>query len=251
MAILAAILTIASCATSSGLLLDLVQNAEGVDQPTEPAEPPEELEGLEIRTDPVGASVWINNRYRGTTPLVINELPSGTYRIRITRDGYHEQLAWLDYPGGPMRYQVTLAPVMGYVQIDVSPRVAEVTLDGRRVPHGISPVPVGSYDVAVSAFGYVQWNGRIEVWENVVSPVSVDLETSPFGILTPRLTRTVVNPDNPGLLGSVEVRFDVTGPGSGTASIFDQQGRSVHREDLPSFTSWSQRWTWRPPSELP
>jgi hypothetical protein len=251
MAILAAILTVASCATSSGILLDLVQNAEGVDESTEPPDPPEELEGLEIRTDPEGASVWINNRYQGTTPLVIDELPSGTYRVLITHDGYYEQLVWLDYPGGPMRFQVTLDPVMGYVQIDVSPRDADVTLDGRRVSHGISPVPIGSYDVVVSAFGYAQWNGRIEVWENVVSPISVDLEPSPFEILPPVLTRAVVNPENPGLLGSVELRFDVTGPGSGTATIFDPQGRSVHREDLPSFTSWSQRWTWRPPRELP
>ena len=93
-----------------------------------------------------------------------------------------------------MRYQVSLDPVMGYVQVDVSPRDAEVTLDGRRVSHGISPVPVGSYDVKVSAFGYVEWNGRVAVWENIVSPISVDLEPSPFEISSPVLTRAVVNP---------------------------------------------------------
>ena len=97
---------------------------------------------------------------------------------------------------------------------------SEVTLDGRRVPRGISPVPIGSYDVAVRAFGYSQWNGRIVVRENAVSSISVDLAPTPFAIRTPALTRAVVNPENPGLLGSVEVRFDVTGPGSGTATIF-------------------------------
>ena len=254
MAILAAILSAASCATSSGSLLDRVQHAEGADRPVEPpepADPPADLEGLEIRSNPEGASVWINNRFQGTTPLVVEDLPAGTYRLLLARDGYHEELVWLEYPGGPMRYLVTLDPIMGYVQIDVHPGDAEVTLDGRQVPHGISPVPVGSYDVRVSAFGYVEWNGRIEVWENSVTPISVVLDPSPFAILPPVLVRETVNPENPGLLGSVEARFDVTGPGTGAAAVFDWQGRSVHREDLPPFASWAQRWTWRPPRDLP
>ncbi len=251
MAILAAVLSAASCATSSGILLDVVKDAEGADQPAPPPEPPADLKGLEIRTEPEGASVWLNNRYQGTTPLVLEDLPAGTYRLLLTLEGYHDELAWLDYSGGPMRYRVTLDPVTGFVQVDVRPRDAEVTLDGRRVPPGITPVPVGSYDVTVRAFGYAEWSGRIEVWENNVATISVDLEPTPFEMAPPVLTRTVVNPENPGLLGSLEARFDVTGPGSATATVFDRQGRQVFREDLPAFTTWSQRWSWHPPSTLP
>jgi hypothetical protein len=251
MVILAAILSAVSCATSSGILLDRVLDAEGADQPTEPPEPPEGLTGLEIRSDPAGASVWINNRYQGTTPLVIEDLPAGTYRLLLQLEGYHEELDWLDYPGGPMRYHVSLDPVMGFVQVDVRPRDAEITLDGSRVPPGISPVAVGSYDVKVSAFGYSEWTGHIEVWENNVATISVDLEPTPFAIMPPVLTRAVVNPENPGLLGSLEARFDVSGPGTATATVFDRQGREVFRTDLPAFTTWSQRWTWHPTSTLP
>jgi hypothetical protein len=251
MVILAAILSAASCATSSGILLDRVLGAEGADQPAEPPDPPADLTGLEIRTEPAGASVWINNRYEGTTPLVIEDLPAGTYRLLLTLEGYHEKLAWIGYPGGPMRYQASLDPVLGFVQVEVRPRDAEVTLDSRRVTPGITPVAIGSYEVRVSAFGYVEWIGRIEVWENVVSTISVELEPTPFAIMPPVLTRPVVNPENPGLLGSLEARFDVTGPGSATAIIFDWEGRQVFRTDLPAFTTWSQRWTWHPTPTLP
>jgi hypothetical protein len=251
MVILAAILSAVSCASSSGMLLDSVQAAEGADQPTEPPEPPVGLTGLEIRTEPGGASVWINNRYQGTTPLVIEDLPAGSYRLLLTLEGYHEELAWLDYPGGPMRYRVSLDPVMGFVQVDVRPRDAGITLDGRTVPPGITAVAVGFYDVVVSAFGYAEWMGRIEIWENNVSTISVDLEPTPFSIMPPVLTRAFVNPENPGLLGRLEARFDVSGPGSATATIFDLQGRQVFREDLPPFTTWSQRWTWHPSASLP
>jgi hypothetical protein len=251
MVILAAILSAASCATSSGILLDVVQHSEGADQTTTPPEPPAELKGLEIRTDPEGASVWLNNRYEGTTPLVIEDLPAGTYRLLLKLEGYHEELAWLSYPGGPMRYQVSLDPVLGFVRVDVSPRDAEVTLDGRRVPPGITPVAIGSYDVRVRAFGYAEWVGRITVYENDVATVSVELEPTPFAIMPPVLTRSVVNPENPGLLGRLEVRFDVTGPGSAAAAIYDQDGGQVFRTDLPAFTTWSQRWAWHPTATLP
>lgn len=251
MAILAAILTAASCATSAGTLLSRVLDAEEADRKTPPPEPPDDLTGLEVRSDPSGAAVWINNRYEGTTPVVIEGLPAGTYRLLLRREGYQDELAWLDYPGGPMRYHVTLTPVMGFVQVDVFPRDAEVELDGRRVPRGITPVPVGSYEVVVRAFGFEPWYGRVEVWENIVSSVAVDLEPAPFSIHAPDLARDAVNPENPGLLGSVEARFAVSGPGRGAVSVLDGQRREVFREELPPFTTWSQRWEWHPPARLP
>jgi hypothetical protein len=247
-------LAMVSCATSSGTLLSQVLEAEGADEESPappPPPPPEDVEGLEIRTDPAGAEVWLNGRYQGTTPLVIGGLVKGTYRLRITRHGYHDTVVWLDYPGGDMTYAVTLDPILGFVQVDVTPRDADVTLDGRRVSRGITPLPVGTYTVKVSAFGYRTWNDRIAVWENVVTPVVVDLEPAEFSLSPLSIWRAVVNPENPGLLGTLEAQFEVTGPGEGTASVFDQHGTEVHRQVLPEFRTWSQRFRWRPTGAIP
>jgi hypothetical protein len=186
-AVLLAVLVIVSCATSSGTLVDRVLESEAADEddqgPTPP--PPEGVEGLAIHTDPDGAAVWLNNRYQGTTPLVIGGLAKGTYRLVITRKGYHDTVVWLDYPGGSMAYQIALDPILGFVQVDVHPSDAEVTLDEKRISQGVTPVPVGSYSVKAIAFGYVEWRGRITVWENVVTPIAIDLEPAPFAISTP------------------------------------------------------------------
>lgn len=250
-AMVLAVMVVTSCATSSGTLLDRVQDAEAADEKAPPPPPPDDVEGLEILTRPEGAAVWLNGRYQGTTPLVIEGLKRGTYRLLITRGGYRETLVWLDYPGGSMRYEISLEPIMGFVQVDASPFDAEVTLGNTRLPRGITPVPVGSYAVEVSAFGYLAWRGRIEVWESVVTPIVVDLEPALFALSRLSVARPVVNPENPGLLCSLEARFEVTAPGTGSVAVFDRAGRQVHRESLPEFRTWSQHWRWQPARAIP
>ncbi len=246
-----AVLAVVSCATSSGTLIDRVLEAEAADEEGPKPPPPEGVVGLEIRSDPSGASVWLNNRYQGTTPLVIGGLARGTYRLLLTHRGYHDTVVWLDYHGGSMAYQVALDPILGFVQVEVIPSNAEVTLDGKRVSRGITPVPVGSYSVKATAFGYNEWFDRIEVWENNVTLIAVDLEPAAFAISPPSIPRPAVNPENPGLLGNLEARFDVTGPGSASATVFDWLGQAVHQESLPEFRTWAQRFRWHPSDAIP
>jgi hypothetical protein len=246
-----AVLAVVSCATSSGTLVDRVHKAEAADEKETVITPPKGVEGLEVQTDPDGAEVWLNDRYQGTTPLVIGGLKKGTYRLLIARKGYHEIVVWLDYHGGSMSYQVVLDPILGFVQVDVIPSDASVTLDDKRISRGITPVPVGSYSVKVSAFGYTEWRGRIEVWENIVTPIEVELEPAVFAISPPSIARPVVNPENPGMLGNLETRFDVTGPGSASVTVFDWLGHQVHQDSLPEFRTWSQRWSWHPAAATP
>jgi len=150
-----------------------------------------------------------------------------------------------------MIYEISLVPILGYVDLAVTPDGAEVTLGDRRLRQGITAIPIGSYPVKASAFGYTDWRARIRVYENVVTPLNLDLTPAAFAVTTLSVARTVVNPRNPGLVGSLEARFDVTAPGSGTVAVFDRLGQEVHQETLPEFTTWSQRWSWRPPDEVP
>ena len=70
---------------------------------------------------------------------MIGGLKRGTYRLLITRKGYHDTVVWLDYRGGSMAYQVALDPILGFVQVDVIPFDAEVTLDEQEGFLGASP----------------------------------------------------------------------------------------------------------------
>jgi hypothetical protein len=44
--------------------------------------------GLSVESRPAGASVFVDNRLAGTTPLSIAELPAGEHSVRIELDGY-------------------------------------------------------------------------------------------------------------------------------------------------------------------
>jgi hypothetical protein len=56
--------------------------------------------------------------------------------------------------------------------------------------------------------------------------------------------REVVNPDNPGVLGSLEVSFSVSGPGTGEIAILDSDSRTVFSDSLPAFAAWDQSYRW-------
>lgn len=61
---------------------------------------------LTIRTDPPGATVWVNDQEIGRTPISHNITYSGTYKIRLAMDGkktktvmYAVKTPWYLWPG--------------------------------------------------------------------------------------------------------------------------------------------------------
>ena len=56
--------------------------------PSLPARSPEHRGTLIVTSQPVGASVYVNNRLAGRTPLVMKALPAGSRAVRLSLDGY-------------------------------------------------------------------------------------------------------------------------------------------------------------------
>ena len=61
---------------------------------------------LTIRTDPPGATVWVNDQEIGRTPISHNVTYSGTYKIRLAMEGkktktvmYAVKTPWYLWPG--------------------------------------------------------------------------------------------------------------------------------------------------------
>jgi len=46
--------------------------------------------GLAVESRPTGASVTVNGKPSGTTPLTLNDLPPGDYRVTMTMKGYRD-----------------------------------------------------------------------------------------------------------------------------------------------------------------
>jgi hypothetical protein len=65
--------------------------------------------GLSIATDPDSASVFVDGRPAGTTPLHLSDIAAGEHRIRIVKSGYLENARMVTVsPGAPHTLQVKL-----------------------------------------------------------------------------------------------------------------------------------------------
>ena len=112
----------------------------------------ETLAPLDVRVYPWGASVYVNGRPAGETPLS-TKIPYGHRAIRVERQGYVPFVDTVFAWGGtiPEDIEATMQPEAGWLRVRSNPLGAEVRLDNVRV--GATPldlrVPQGEYDVAV------------------------------------------------------------------------------------------------------
>lgn len=62
-----------------------------------------------LTSEPVGAEVFIDGRYRGTTPVRFYDVPAGKHELHIGRvKGYQEYVEQVDVPSGHWEKTVTL-----------------------------------------------------------------------------------------------------------------------------------------------
>ncbi len=200
---------------------------------------------LKIDSRPEKARVYLDNRYQGLTPLLIEDVEPGRHKLTLRKNGYYPESRWIEYAGGYAAYIITLRIVTGFLKVDVLPPDAELTVNGERLSAGyLHELPVGTYRVQVRAFGYVEQEMSVEIREREVTSLDLVLEKAEFTLDNLRANRRAFNPRNPGLLGTVGIRFQVTAYGSGRAVIVDEQAREVFRQSLSRFTTWQQSFNW-------
>jgi hypothetical protein len=70
------------------------------------------------------------------------------------------------------------------------------------------------------------------------------MQAAPFSMTGAELRRVRFNPANSGSLGTTEIAFNVSAPGTGRIVIENQAGETVFSRDLAVFTTWSQLTVW-------
>ncbi len=242
-------LLLASCATSKGATLGTVIAAQSQNNTVPPPQetqtpPPASLQGMEVDSNPDNAQVWIDGTYEGLTPVVISDIAVGMHRIVLHKDGYYESSAWIAYNAPATVYSVNLQQIVGFIQITTDPPGSVVTVGGQNVTQAVTTLPVGTYTVLVRAFGYTQHSEAAVVAANTLTSISITLSPAPFDVTAFGLPKSAINPENPGLLGTLDVNVSVTGPGSGTLQVTDAAGSTVFQQTLADFTTWDQSFSW-------
>jgi len=249
-----------SCSTTSGSLLEKAAERDEKDTASSSREPDEDEEdgsffdalnteeedtGLRIRSDPSGADVYLNNRYMGFTPLRIEDIDPGRYKITLKMDGYYSESKWITYSGEYESFYFDLEEITGFLKVVTFPSDAEIYYGSLWVPaERLHELPVGPRTIRVRAFGYEEQSLAVQIYERRVTELSVTLEEASFDISGLQSNRTVFNPRNSGLLGSARIRFRVSTYGRGRAVILDPQGRTVFSRDFDNFDTWHQGFEW-------
>jgi tetratricopeptide (TPR) repeat protein len=99
--------------------------------------------GVEVSSEPGGASVFVNGRLVGATPLVLRRLLPGAYSLRLEKQGLQPCNRRFSVGRETLVIRERLAPQpVGRLVVEVEPRGAEVLLDGELV--GLTPLKLNS-----------------------------------------------------------------------------------------------------------
>jgi len=239
----------AGCATSSGTIYEdtvAAESSKSTGAGDEQYSPENEKQGLEILSDPEDAAVYLNNDFAGTTPLMIEGISQGRYRVTIVKQGYYEHNNWINYYSDHLIYHADLEAITGFIMVNADQQNAEISVGDQHISSGNNiKIPIGRYQVMVRAFGYEDYSTAVQITEGALTSLSVKLEKAEFNLSPLALSRNAFNPANFGSLGKARISFDVTAPGSATVLIVEKAtGAEVGSFSLGPFTTWEQSFEW-------
>ncbi|MDD1691773.1 MAG: PEGA domain-containing protein [Methanoregula sp.] len=147
---------------------------------------------LVLNISPDNASVFIDDTYRGKTPLIIRRIDPGIYRVIISRPGYANLSA-------PVRvdFEKTtevsgeLTPLTGSLTVTTSPPGTRILLDTvarGETPISFSDIGVGNHTLTLVKEGYVTADHVVTVREDRTTQINISL--SPASRPIPDTLRT-------------------------------------------------------------
>jgi len=173
---------------------------------------------ISVTSDPSGANVYLDNAYKGITPLTLESVPNGNHVIVLRLDRYQESSRWIVVngnspsvfvtlvllptitptatsnvtPTGSSTVQPTTAPAgeSGSLSVTTSPSGARVYVDGELkgvTPATIPGLSAGKHTVLLSLAGYLDLNTTVMINAGKTSEYSTALtepaKTPGFGVI--------------------------------------------------------------------
>ncbi len=128
----------------------------------------EPLRGLLlVETDPPGAEVILADSYRGETPLLVSNLPLGTYRMRLQADGHFPRELTVHLDRRTPKHVSTELPVdAATLVVRSTPEGGTVRIDGssyEETPTRIERVRTGEVLVEISLDGYLPYQREMRL----------------------------------------------------------------------------------------
>lgn len=146
-------------------------------------------QGLNITSDPSGATVLLDGSAKGITPVVLHTISPGIHILELQYSGYNSWKSTVDVPETTIRdLQVSLVPdaatAPGRIRVTSDPGDSSLMIDGTytgMIPEGeclnLDAKPPGEYTLVISHTGYRPYITRVVVTPGNVSDVTATLVT--------------------------------------------------------------------------
>jgi hypothetical protein len=186
---------------------------------TSPVETPSGTGSVVVKSFPTGAMVYLDGTLKGTTPITIPGISSGTHQLAVTKSGYKDYSAGVTVHNGrktrvtvhmrtgpattPTILPTTTVPTTappeppqapsnnGTLSIKSIPMGAQVYLDGTlegTTPITITNVSSGTHQLEVTEPGYQDYSTKVMVWTGKTASISPRLRY--VSTITPTATTT-------------------------------------------------------------
>ncbi len=122
-----------------------------------------------IVTEPAGARVTIKGELKGVTPLILQDLPLGTYEAMLDKSGFEPKpVSWKVAGPRPVEVAVPMASNIGVLVVKSEPSRAAVYINDKLVGHTEyrTNLEEGAYNLKISSPGYAEINRNVIVTKN-------------------------------------------------------------------------------------
>ncbi|WP_094227363.1 PEGA domain-containing protein [Methanolobus psychrotolerans] len=135
---------------------------------------------VSISTDPRSASISIDGRYTGVSPLTLDALIPGSHTIALSMNGYRDVSdSFYINAGTSTTYSMVLVKKNGNIDIDSAPSGASVYLAGTYkgvTPMYIENIPPETYNIRLIKEGYKDLDRTVTVKDGATASVSVSMD---------------------------------------------------------------------------
>lgn len=138
---------------------------------------------LKIVTIPEGARIYIDNQYRGITPLELNSFNAGSYRVRAELNGYELMARTIEIkPSENRTEEFRLKPNSGAISVVTVPALVSIKIDGKEFAKTepaaesdqlsketiVNLIPEGEHEITFSRAGYADVKITKNITRNTV-----------------------------------------------------------------------------------
>lgn len=135
---------------------------------------------LAVSSSPAGASVSVNGDFRGRTPLTVSLAPGVPGDIRISKAGHEASVRQVTVAAGAQeQLAVDLQPILGALEVAVTPPGATVYVDGKARRSGSQTLRLTAiaHQISVREPGYVAFETSVTPKPGLTQTLTVDLPT--------------------------------------------------------------------------